>query len=317
MTETTARILPYILQPIHSADGEWVPRMWDLALAATDHEDAGNFVTLKMISASHGYDACYVQQEIPDDMIDATPSEVLDAVPPPANAPVDGMLVGRTTDEDGIMNWYVKPSLATSPALPAAPVAEGWRPIETAPKTSRCILVWCPENLCTYAVSWGKVSYDQGRFEREEWVIWGATVPLNKAPTHWMPLPPAPGAAPASDRQAEAPPSRGPLAWWAETGTAGAGEGCNKPFWLRHEAIDYVRKHGGHVAPLFPATPPGGEGKEALDAIARLIAGMESLPDERTVCVSLTSDDEEPADCDEPSPLTLGHLRALAARQEG
>ncbi|MFG1302118.1 hypothetical protein V5F49_20220 [Xanthobacter sp. V3C-3] len=53
--------------------------------------------------------------------------------------------------------------------------------------------------------------------------------------------------------EVEVPPSAldQPRAWWAETGTAGAGEGCNKPFWLRHEAIDYVRQHGGHVAPLF------------------------------------------------------------------
>jgi len=42
-----------------------------------------------------------------------------------------------------------------------------------------------------------------------------------------------------------------PCAWWAETGTAGAGLGCNRPFWLEHEAIAYVRHHGGYVAPLF------------------------------------------------------------------
>lgn len=42
-----------------------------------------------------------------------------------------------------------------------------------------------------------------------------------------------------------------PEAWWAETGTAGANEGCNRPFWLRHDAIDYVRQHGGYVAPLY------------------------------------------------------------------
>lgn len=40
-------------------------------------------------------------------------------------------------------------------------------------------------------------------------------------------------------------------AWWAETGTAGASEGCNKPFWLRDEAIAYVQKHGGYIKPLF------------------------------------------------------------------
>lgn len=51
----------------------------------------------------------------------------------------------------------------------------------------------------------------------------------------------------------EAPPSTldQPYAWWAETGTAGAGDGCNKPFWLRHEAVAYVCRHGGYVAPLF------------------------------------------------------------------
>lgn len=59
-----------------------------------------------------------------------------------------------------------------------------------------------------------------------------------------------PSTAPAA---AKVPPSalNEPYAWWAETGTAGAGEGCNRPFWLRHEAIAYVRRHGGHVAPLF------------------------------------------------------------------
>lgn len=44
---------------------------------------------------------------------------------------------------------------------------------------------------------------------------------------------------------------REPYAWWAETGTAGSGDGCNRPFWLKHEAVAYVREHGGHVAPLF------------------------------------------------------------------
>jgi hypothetical protein len=47
-----------------------------------------------------------------------------------------------------------------------------------------------------------------------------------------------------------------PSAWMAVTGTAGSSEGCSKPFWLRHEAIDYVRKHGGHVEPLFTLRAP-------------------------------------------------------------
>lgn len=46
-------------------------------------------------------------------------------------------------------------------------------------------------------------------------------------------------------------PGHEPYAWWAETGTAGTGEGCSRPFWLRDDAVAYWRKHGGYVAPLF------------------------------------------------------------------
>ena len=46
------------------------------------------------------------------------------------------------------------------------------------------------------------------------------------------------------------------LAWWAETGTAGVGEGCNKPFWLRSDALRYVREHGGHIKPLEAVAYP-------------------------------------------------------------
>lgn len=58
-----------------------------------------------------------------------------------------------------------------------------------------------------------------------------------------------------------------PEAWWAETGTAGAGEGCNKPFWRRHEAIAHVRQFGGYVAPLFRrrAPRPGSEKQRRAD----------------------------------------------------
>jgi hypothetical protein len=46
-------------------------------------------------------------------------------------------------------------------------------------------------------------------------------------------------------------PGEGVAAWWATTGTAGKGDGCNRPFWLREDAIAYVQQHGGHVKPLF------------------------------------------------------------------
>ncbi len=118
-TTTIPALLPHALQPVHFPDGSWVPRMWDLALASTDREEASSFLTMKMIAASHGYDARYVNQEVPDELIDADSAEILAAVAPPTDAPVDGILVGRTVDEDGIFNWYARPA-APSPS-PAAP----------------------------------------------------------------------------------------------------------------------------------------------------------------------------------------------------
>lgn len=40
-------------------------------------------------------------------------------------------------------------------------------------------------------------------------------------------------------------------AWMAVTGTSGRAEGCDKPFWLKEDAVTYVRAHGGYVKPLF------------------------------------------------------------------
>lgn len=44
-------------------------------------------------------------------------------------------------------------------------------------------------------------------------------------------------------------------AWMANTGTAGRGEGCDRPFWLKEDAVAYVRQHGGYVKPLSYAAP--------------------------------------------------------------
>ena len=74
-------------------------------------------------------------------------------------------------------------------AAPPTAQAEGWRPIETAPKDGQAILV--TDGWCCYCVEWD-----------EEFDWW--TVDDNKlgpfrlrgsAPTHWMPLPAAPGPA--------------------------------------------------------------------------------------------------------------------------
>lgn len=66
--------------------------------------------------------------------------------------------------------------------------------------------------------------------------------------------PPEPEGEPVAQRH---PMFTAPVSWWAETGVAGAGVGCNRPFWLRHEAVEYVRKHGGFVRPLFTRPAPG------------------------------------------------------------
>jgi hypothetical protein len=50
---------------------------------------------------------------------------------------------------------------------------------------------------------------------------------------------------------ARSTPNHEPSSWMAMTGTAGTGTGCNKPFWLQHEAAQYVKKHGGYIRPLF------------------------------------------------------------------
>lgn len=61
-----------------------------------------------------------------------------------------------------------------------------WLPIDTAPKTSSAILVWVPENFCTYAVTWHVG--DTGR--RAGWVIFGGDWREHiQHATLWMPLP--------------------------------------------------------------------------------------------------------------------------------
>lgn len=60
-----------------------------------------------------------------------------------------------------------------------------WLPIESHPRTTKAILVWCPERKNKYAVSWE----DGG--DCDSWRIFGADRRLTETPTHWMPLPKA------------------------------------------------------------------------------------------------------------------------------
>lgn len=68
-------------------------------------------------------------------------------------------------------------------------------------------------------------------------------------------------------------------AYMADTGTAGIGDGCNKPFWLEHDAIEYVRLHGGHVAPLYLGPPAPAVGPDVREAFGQIIdSAMEWRP---------------------------------------
>lgn len=65
----------------------------------------------------------------------------------------------------------------------------GWQPIETAPFTSRAILVWCPERHNTYVVTWWGGSSSE---EMPCWRHFGGHSDLHEEPSHWMPLPKPP-----------------------------------------------------------------------------------------------------------------------------
>ena len=83
-----------------------------------------------------------------------------------------------------------------APALPAAPGA--WQPIETAPKDGREVLLFL-------GARWIRIEKARWFARWENWQL-GDVFPESddeycgigsEVPTHWMPLPPAPGAAPS------------------------------------------------------------------------------------------------------------------------
>ena len=65
---------------------------------------------------------------------------------------------------------------------------QGWMPIETAPKTSKAILVYCAERKNTFTVTWAR---DEEYPWSGKWKHFVGDL-LNAVPTHWMPLPPPP-----------------------------------------------------------------------------------------------------------------------------
>ena len=82
--------------------------------------------------------------------------------------------------------------LVTLPAAPAISKTEtvGWQPIETAPKSTKSILVHCAERGNSYVVTWREDLEESG------WLHFGGCFyRLTETPTHWMPLPAAPAPA--------------------------------------------------------------------------------------------------------------------------
>ena len=80
--------------------------------------------------------------------------------------------------------------LYTAPQPESQAVPDGWQPIESAPKSTRSILVHCAEYGNTYVVTWREDVEESG------WLHFGGCFDrLTETPTHWMPLPaaPAPG----------------------------------------------------------------------------------------------------------------------------
>lgn len=196
------------------------------AVATSSGEGERDWITVRdhMTNLRHALKACVSQ--LPDrcehERELARLALASDTLPPPAKASgafegvtelqslirdahIDGYMKGnsvaviyeyesRRAHAEGHAIEYVEARL-DNPRHPLAEFASrltrgyaaGWQPIETAPKTSKAILVWCPGNLCQYMVTW------DGYEPNCRWVIWGGFgASLHESPTHWHPLPPAP-----------------------------------------------------------------------------------------------------------------------------
>ena len=57
-----------------------------------------------------------------------------------------------------------------------------WRPIQTAPRTTKSRLVWCPALRNIYVVTWSS--------DTKKWLHFGGmSSELTETPTDWMPVP--------------------------------------------------------------------------------------------------------------------------------
>jgi hypothetical protein len=94
-------------------------------------------------------------------------------------------------DDDGIVRYHsncqrgLKPILQElADELRSEELAD-WQMIETAPKGSKYILVWCPERQNQYMVTWNDSA--------SKWDVFGSFGnSLNEVATQWRPLPKLP-----------------------------------------------------------------------------------------------------------------------------
>lgn len=100
-----------------------------------------------------------------------------------------GALMTIVDLDEGVHSVRVaKQAVADYESSKTEPSDNGWRPIETAPKDGKPILVWWPEQyhypfVCFWADKW---SYGLGW----KWMGWGDV--LKGQPECWMPLPQPP-----------------------------------------------------------------------------------------------------------------------------
>lgn len=73
-----------------------------------------------------------------------------------------------------------------------------WQPIETAPKTSKAILIHCAERKNTYTARWVR---DEEYPWSGKWHHFPGGV-LSEVATHWMSTPEAPNAAMSGEQKA-------------------------------------------------------------------------------------------------------------------
>ncbi len=78
---------------------------------------------------------------------------------------------------------------ASVPASP--PTREGWQPIDTAPKDRSVLVYWPDGDSVHVGIAWFGPNMQ----------AWLVTNVGPVAPTHWMPLPPAPAVSPDQEKE--------------------------------------------------------------------------------------------------------------------